>query len=221
MLRVSIKKYWITLFSETFLWMRNGKGLIYNTREFECYQFQTTARIARICSELLEDNNLYTTEITDEDMEDNEFKRWVQSVTEIRAGFITNGAMKKPVSLYPFLKIQDDKILYRAERKQTESSSSLMQNLHELSFYINGSESGNDAYFKQSLFPLKSCKDMDVNKILSFIRNSSNIFLSTINWVGNIFSYPQMNELFAGLESLNYQNKWMMPRIMRRKCKWL
>ena len=204
-----MEKYWINLYPEVFLWLKNGDGLIYNAKEGVGFQFKSTGRIDKICRDLLTDTNLYTTELDNEDLLDVEVQNLMRSVTKIKAGCMIDGTMKRPVSLFPAIKIQDD-ISFLISKHKIGEGGSIIKNIHELTFYLNGSEWGSDIYFLQTIFPLKTSSQPEPQKILSFINNSRNFYLSNINWVGDFFSYPQMNELFTGLQSFNNQNTWMM-----------
>jgi len=78
---------------------------------------------------------------------------------------------------------------------------SIIQHIHELTFYVNGSKYGKDQYYKQTIFPSITASTLDMGKIIRFIRNSKNPFLSKINLVGNIFSYPDFDKLLRALEA--------------------
>lgn len=75
----------------------------------------------------------------------------------------------------------------------------IMQNLHELTFYLNHSNYGHEFLFKQTVFPQKDCRQLDKESIVSFIRNGKNPFLSNINLVGNIFTYYQYEQLISDM----------------------
>jgi pseudo-rSAM protein len=89
---------------------------------------------------------------------------------------------------------------------QQGSGGKIMLNLHELTFYINKTETGNNDYFKQTNFPLKDCLELDIQNIVSVVQNSQNLFLSNINLVGNIFTYTHFNSLidFISYSEFNF-----------------
>ena len=201
-----MEKYWFTLHANTFLWLKDNLGLAYNTTNKQQFLFSLTDRIEKICHQLLITENLYTVELTDEDLNDKEIKQWVQSLVSIQAGHLTYNVAfeKRPVSLKPILKVQDKKEYYELQHSKGQGGE-VLQNLHELTFYINGSEHGNTEYFKQHIYPLKNCQVLDSSKIQSFISNSRNSFLSNINIVGNLFLYPDFERLINHISNFSIQ----------------
>lgn len=85
---------------------------------------------------------------------------------------------------------------------QQGTGGDIIQNLHELTFYFNTTETGNDSYHKQFLFPKKTGAEINPDNIISFIRNGRNPFLANINLVGNIFIYHEYSKLMNELVSL-------------------
>ena len=199
-------KHWITLCTDTFLWLKGNIGFVYNTDNKKSFRFALSERIEEICCELLKTENLYTAEITNTDLNDSKIKEWIDSLISTRAGYLSHNIEfdKRPVSLKPILKVQDKKEYYELKHSQGQGGEAL-QNLHELTFYINGSEYGSDEYFKQHVFPLKDCQVLNSSKIHSFISNSRNIFLCNINLVGNIFSYPDFEKFIDELSVFSIQ----------------
>jgi len=187
---------WFTLSADTFLWLKGHYGLAYNTDNKKKVLFSLSENIEKICQQLLITENLYSAELTQNEMRDREVTQWMDSLIKIKAGFLSENVTyeKRPVSLNPILKVQDKKEYY--EKKHNDGfGGEILENLHDLIFYINGSDHGNNTNYKQTLFPLKGCQTLDSSKIISFIRNSRNPFLNTINLVGNVFSYPGIEEL--------------------------
>jgi pseudo-rSAM protein len=130
----------------------------------------------------------------------------MHSLIDMQAGYQTNNVVfeKRPVSLKPILKVQDKKGFYEIKHAKGIKGE-ILQNLHELIFYINGSRYGSNEYFKQHIFPFSDCPDLDSSKIQSFIRNSRNIFLSNINLVGNPFLYPDFEKCLNHIADFSIQ----------------
>jgi pseudo-rSAM protein len=202
-----MKKHWFTLHRDTFLWVKDNTGLVYNAENKTRFLFPLSDKIGKICHQLLKTNNLYTVELTDEAINDDEINQWINSLISIQAGYLSlNVAFdKRPVSLKPILKVQDNKKYYEEQHK-LGLKGKIFQNLHELTFYINGSEHGNNEYFKQSIFPIKSSRVLNSSKIRSFIKNSRNLFLSNINLVGNPFSYSGFERLINDISDFSVQS---------------
>lgn len=195
-----MKMKWITLFPDSFLWVSPNNGFIYNSKKFKGFSFKPNNRIQEICHELLLTENLYSARLFDYDMKNIEVEKWIYSIVNHHAGYVAE-CEKRPISFKPMLKIQSNIEYYMWEYHQGDGSS-LIQNIHDLTFYINGSKTGDNTCYLQTLYPLKSDLVLDAKEILSFILNSRNPFLLNINLVGNIFAYPKCNELIDGLDSL-------------------
>lgn len=200
-------KHWFTLHGDTFLWLKDNIGLAYNADNKNRFQFPLSDKIEKICYQLLVTENLYTAELTDEELDDDEINRWIHSLINIQAGYLSLNVEfdKRPVSLKPILKVQDNRAYYEDQRK-LGFRGKILQNLHELTFYINGSVQGNNEYFKQTIYPVKSNQVLDRSKILSFIKNSRNLFLSNINLVGDLFSYIGFKGLINDISDLSIQS---------------
>ncbi len=201
-----MKKNWITLYSDTFLWIKGKVGFVYSAKNHKRLHFYLTNRIEKICEQLLNIENLYTSELTTEDIKDNEVSKWLQSLINIHVGYLKCNIefTERPVSLKPILKIQNKKEYYELMHSNGEKGE-ILQNLHELTFYINGSEYGNNEFYKQHIYPLNDYNFLDRSKILSFINNSKNLFLSNINLVGNLFSYFDFERLIQNIYDFSIQ----------------
>lgn len=201
-----MKNNWFTLYGDVFLWLNENTGLVYNAENKSRFIFHLSDKIEKICYQLLEIENLYTVMLTDEEISDDEINQWINSLITIQAGYLSIDTEldKRPVSLKPILKIQDDKKYYEEQHK-LGFRGKILQNLHELTFYINGSEYGNNEYFKQTIYPIKSQLVLDDLKIRSFIKNSRNLFLSNINLVGNPVSYFGFERLINDITDFHLQ----------------
>ena len=197
---------WFTLNSDTFLWLKDSVGLVYNAENKRQFIFYVSDKIKKICLQLLEVDNLYTVGFSDELINDNEINQWINSLIAIQAGYLSLGieSDKRPVSLKPILKVQDDKKYYEEQHK-LGFKGKILQNLHELTIYMNGSEYGSDEYFKQTIYPIRSKLVLDDLKVRSFIKNSRNFFLSNINLVGNPVSYLGFERLISDIIEFNIQ----------------
>ncbi|SEG23080.1 hypothetical protein [Parabacteroides chinchillae] len=152
-----MNKHWFTLYGDTFLWLKDNTGLVYNAGNKKRFLFPVSDKIKEICHQLLETENLYTVGLTDEAINDDEINQWIHSLIDMQAGYLSLNVEfnKRPVSLKPILKVQDNRKYYE-EQQKLGFKGKILQNLHELTFYMNGSEQGNDEYFKQAIYPVRS-----------------------------------------------------------------
>lgn len=201
-----MKKHWFTLREDTFLWLKGNMGLVYNAENKNRVYFNLSDKLEKICYQLLETENLYTVELTDEDINDEIIDQWIHSLINMQAGYLSLNVEfdKRPVSLMPVLKVQDNREYYEGQQ-ELGFKGKIFQNLHELTFYINGSEEGDAEYFKQTIFPVRSDLALERVRIRSFIKNSRSFFLSNVNLVGDLFSYSDIGELINDISELSIQ----------------
>ncbi|WP_337942957.1 TIGR04150 pseudo-rSAM protein [Parabacteroides sp.] len=201
-----MKTHWFTLHEDTFLWLKGNKVLVYNAENKNRALFNLSDKLEKICHRLLEIENLYTVELTDEDVNDEEISQWIHSLIDMRAGYLSLNVEfdKRPVSLMPVLKVQDNREYYEGQQ-ELGFKGKILQNLHELTFYINGSEEGDAEYFKQTIFPVRSDLALERTRIRLFIKNSRSSFLSNVNLVGDLFLYPDIGELINDISELSVQ----------------
>ncbi len=195
-----MKKYKLILDSDTFLWINNNEGLIYQSENFRAFVFSLSSKLDEICWHLLAIEHLYTVELTEDELNDGDVHYFADQLVDMGAGqlLLNNSTDKGTVSLMPVLKIQDQ-INDFVWKHEQGIGGSIIQHIHELTFYINGSKYGNDHYYLQTIFPRNDALTLISEKILRFIRNSRNLFLSNINLVGDIFSYPGYEELLNNI----------------------
>lgn len=198
--------HWFTLHEDTFLWLKGNKGLVYNAENKNRLLFSLSDKIREICLQLLNIENLYSVSLTTEEVKDEDINQWIHSLMDMQAGYLTLNVEfdKRPVSLMPVLKVQDDRKYYEGQQ-MLGFRGKILQNLHELTFYINGNKQGHFEYFKQTIFPVKSDSVLERVKIRSFINNSRNFFLSNLNLVGDFFSYYDLEELVNDISELSVQ----------------
>jgi len=198
-----MKKYWFTLYPDTFLWSKGEKGFVYNALNNLSYLFSISGRVEELCKELQALENLYSTCISEEDMMDISVQQFIKTVVGLNGGCLS-GDPQKPVSLKPVLKVQEGQHFIRKHHYGWyEIGNEIKHYLHQLTFYTNSSSYGNDTWYRQAFFPLKGCGQLNMEKLLTFSRYSRNPNLHHVNLVGNIFTYPEYQRLLEGLKELN------------------
>lgn len=140
-----MKKYWLTLHPDTFVWLKGEKGIVYNASNYKKVVFSVKGLINELIAELLHIDNLYSVSIDDTCLSDIDVRQWVDSLLHTQSATLVedDGINKRPVSLKPELKIQDS-IDYYKMRHGMGINTTIMNNLHKLVFHINGSRYGND-----------------------------------------------------------------------------
>jgi len=195
-----MKKFRLILSEDTFLWVKNNEGLAYQSKNYRSFVFSMTDKLHGICSHLLVLEHLYTVELTCEDLNNRDVRFFVDKMIEIDAGRLITETKKEDVSLMPVLKIHEQ-VDYFKEKHERGIGGRIIKHIHELTFYLTGSKYGNDLYYQQTIFPTKDKLMQKKDRVLRFIRNSKNLFLANINLVGDIFSYPDFEELLNHIET--------------------
>lgn len=199
-----MKKYWLTLHPDTFVWLKGEKGIVYNASNYKKVVFSVKGIINELIAELLHIDNLYSVSIDDTCLSDIDVRQWVDSLLHTQSATLVedDGINKRPVSLKPELKIQDS-IDYYKMRHGMGINTTIMNNLHKLVFHINGSRYGNDYFQKQVMFPGTLTTEIKVDDIQKFVMSFGNTyFLNEISLVGCIWEHSECDSLVALLDSL-------------------
>lgn len=98
-----MKKYWFTLYPDTFLWIKENVGFIYNANNYSKIRFLNEGQVAEITKLLLDITNLYCVEVTECLLEDEDVNAWIHKIIRFGCGsLIENMAMaQRPLSLPP------------------------------------------------------------------------------------------------------------------------
>lgn len=157
-----------------------------------------------VANTLLDVNSLYRVLLTEDILQDREVNRWINEAVDKKCGYLIfeTDIKNLPVSLKPILKVQDDVDYYKWQHKQGIDGN-VIQNLHRLFFYTNGSEFGNELYGKQAIYPTTDELTLDMEKIRWFAMNAkSSSFLSDISLIGNPLRIPKLLETVNELQNI-------------------
>lgn len=200
-----MKKYKLILDKDTFLWLKTNEGIIYQSKNFQSFIFSLSDKLLKICSHLLEIDNLYAIKVTENDLDNEDVRTFFDKIVSIGAGRLIQdtGAEKGAVSLLPVLTIEEG-VNYHVNSHKRVIDSGIGHYVHEITFYINGSKHGNDKYYRQVIFPMESELILESEKIVRFIKNNRNPYLFNINIVGNIFAYPEYCDLLDNIMTFKF-----------------
>lgn len=189
-------RIWLTLYPDTFLWMKCNTGIIYNSDNGKSFTFNCLNEIKTLCDTLVESVKLYSVELSKSQLCDSLIKEWISEIEGIEAGcLIEEGEQnKKLISYFPLLRVQED-IDQIKWNHSCNAGGKIIENLHELVFYVNGSVGGSNRYFYQTLYPIKSLKMLDFEYIESFVKKSYNTRLNQVTFVGDIVKYKNIEKL--------------------------
>ena len=71
-----IKKYKLILGQHTFLWIKNNEELIYNSENYQKFFFTLSSKLSKLCLYLLDIDNLYTVELTEDELMSEDVRRF-------------------------------------------------------------------------------------------------------------------------------------------------
>lgn len=202
-----MKEYWLTLFPDTFLWIQEEQGCIYNTLNFHQIRFTMTEDLRKMLVPLLELDNLYQVTVNEEEVRTPEIKSLIDSIVETESGslVLNDGSQECPVSIFPELRIRDDMEDYKWEHGR-HIDGKVIHNLHRLVFYINGSDFGSEIYARQTVYPVASAQKLDIEDICAFVANGNkSLFLREVALVGNLWEYPDYSQLLNRLAEMGFQ----------------
>lgn len=199
-----MKKYWLTLSQDTFLWLKEKEGCVYNTITHRAFSFEKTDVLIPIVDTLLQIQNLYRVSISETQMADVDVKNWVKKLLALKCAklILDDGMIPPPVSLKPELKIQDTISYYRHTHDQ-HVDGRLMDNLHKLVIHLNDKNYLDWNYSQQSLFERKDTVLRDYRLLSQFLISMGKpYYLSEVVLVGCLWEYTdykQLLDFFYGL----------------------
>ena len=172
-------KYKLILYPDTFLWVKNNKGLLYNAKFFTILDFTLNPNIRHICEHLLNYDNLYCI-LIDNTTIDNPCKEFVQQIVKNKLGEIFN-ENASVISLPPLLNIQFDidKLLKDDNRDIGEN---ILSYLHTINIY-SGGQCSDKQYFKQIIYPVNSLHQNRLlpEQIHTFLKTNMTPYIRKIN----------------------------------------
>lgn len=199
-----MKKYWLVLSPDTFMWLKGEEGLLYHAVSHAQVSFKNVGAVQLLAESINDIDNLYRVELTEETLQQPEVNEWIRQVVDKECGKLVenDGVNIRPVSLKPVLKLQDG-VQYYEWLHQQGIDGNVIHNLHNMVFYLNGSASGDEWLHKQLIYPSTTETVADWTQIVQFARNArQSPCLSEISLVGNLFAIPQLAEKVETLQTI-------------------
>lgn len=199
-----MNKYWFTIYPHCFLWVKGEEGLVYNTQTYAKIRFHNIGVLKKKTELLTAMENLYCIHLTEDELKDKFLNEWIQSMIAQDSGLLVedNGINKRPLSLPPILKVQDEADYYQWEHKQGIDGN-VIDFLHRIIFHINGSKYGNELLAKQILFPVHTTRSLSSDDLIRFAMNSRNSsFLAEISLVGDLPAYKDLEQVIETLHKI-------------------
>lgn len=191
-----MKESWLTLYPNTFIWSKNGVGLIYNSTNYRFFTFKASEVLNQLYDELVEIDNLYCASINDEFIDLVEVQEFINNVIAIEAGILTEkrSDASKPVSYLPVLNIQKNVDVFRIQDKANTQTQDIFNNLTTLTFHINGDKNIDSLFHTQFTAPFYSTDILPISSIKCLLKPGKG-YIAQWNVVGDFANYPDMDSL--------------------------
>jgi pseudo-rSAM protein len=205
-----MKKFWLYINPYIFIWVKDKKGIFYNSKNFKNFQFVFSGPIEIMVNQLLDIDNMYCIVLTEIEMQDYKVSRFVNKVILTKSGFLMeiSDNKRKPVSFIPHLKFMNK--LDKVENK-SENIRDLDLYLRRSTFYINGKCKLNckecDSIFKQIEFCTKSNYELSLYDLKKTLDRIQIFHLNQVDILGgNISEHSEYSELGKLLNSYSFKS---------------
>lgn len=199
-----MKKYWLVVNPDVFIWKKGTSVFVYNSDDFGILEFETFEKFDQLYELLINPENLYVVELTEEDVNDNDLRNVINSLIETKCIELISQTenLEPPVSFCPFPGVQRSREKFR-KRPEMVAFENYMIYLHELTIYVNGTGLCDNRYAKQFPYFLDKGEDLDYTSLSIFLKYINNSSISNIRICGyNIFQYPHLNKLLDALDRI-------------------
>lgn len=180
-----MKKYWLYLKENTFIWSKNRNILIYNSDNYKSFKYLSNNELLSVVDSLCDIKNLYCVSINQIDLDNSYLEEFIKGIEDIDAGGILeiNNNALKPITFFPILNLQP-KIAY--EKGDINSLGQYLYTyLHEVTVYLNGYSAVDCDYCKQIIYPPHTDKSLNIDLLEQFLLECSKTYFQRINIAGN------------------------------------
>ncbi|RHJ75310.1 TIGR04150 pseudo-rSAM protein [Parabacteroides sp. AM08-6] len=200
-----MRKYWLMIEPDTFIWKKKNRMLAYNTVNGGMLPLNCSDSWDDKYTTLMNPDNLYCVELTDIDFQDTLFAESINSLTEngFAKLFVQKEGEDRPVSLYPLLSVQRSraKFLKKPEILEYEN---FLRYIQEVVIYLNGNEKDANGLFKQQPYFLAGQGTLDYSLLGSFLERVKVSTVGSIKICGkDIFAYEAFRPLLGELDKIH------------------
>lgn len=191
----------LTLYPDTFLWVKGNKGLLYNAKTFASAEFNVCLPVKLLCDRLTDLDNLYTIDIDDAltDQNENDFIGMIQA-----KGFgVVSGAGNPVISLPPVLNLQHD-INRIVQDPYREIGENALKYFSALTIFAGGECPAKD-YYRQIIYPVCSDERLSASAIAAYLKKVASPYLQNINLVISDAKDPELLRMGALLSPYKEQ----------------
>lgn len=176
----------ITLYPNTFLWIKGKNGILYDAKHFKSSEFTIDEDIRSICDGLQNLDNLYSVLFDDSSISE-EAASFIKLIEDKCFGAVTE-INDNHMSLPPLLNVQ------HKEAKLSYVSA--------ITLYLGG-ECDDNGYYRQALYPYHSKNKLDVNTVSKFVHGIGPEYIKCINIVvSNVLDMGYALEVVKSLQDV-------------------
>lgn len=187
----------LTLYPDTFLWIKNETGLIYNAKHFTLFEFKVTPTIATLCGKLSEPSNLYTIEL-DLSVLSSDEQKFINDIISSKCGKLSSSDTLI-ISLPPLLNIQKD-VNKLVRDKYRGMGEDLLKYFTSLTIQTGG-EYKNNEYYRQTNYPAYTKDIVSLNTLSKILEKYSTPYLACTNIIiPNLKQYSCIDSLLDVLK---------------------
>lgn len=204
-----MKKYWLCVNQDTFIWKKRESLLFFDTVTGEKVKLECSTLWNEKYEDLMKPESLYTTVVDDLDLIDPSFAQGIEILQKrtIIKLIEQDGINLKPVSFLPILGLQRSREKFIKERRMLEFENSYAY-LQGIILYLNGNIAySNDIYEQQPYF-LNGIEEFDFYLLDKFFKEIRLSATSEIKICGtNIFQYQNLNLLLDLLDQMHMKKE--------------
>ena len=193
----NIDVIWFYLEPYVFISEDKEAYFFYNTLSKKGMTICKDGMVNKVVKHLQTPVNMYSIRIGVDEMENEPLYHLIKSLQEAKFGDIIEGDLPKPIIMPPMLNHQ--KSVERINKFDLPIEEKILSYLHEVTIYINGeciyNCTGCRNMFKQAPFCTKSQNTLDWVTLKEFLHAISCINTSVNITGGNLFLYPELNNL--------------------------
>lgn len=214
-----MKEFWLTINPNTFIWLKNGKGIVYNSDNYKSFVFHNSDPINDIYSKLMDIDNLYTVVLDAALLDDKDILNFVENIVTIQAGFLTEKTptTTKPISLLPKLKIRETINVFKSRKDSDSQTINILKNLNEITIHINGVDNISPLLHKQFVAPSDSADILSIHDVKKFIKKCCAEYITSLNLVGDFSKYRDMELLMEWMNN----NEFRHYNLVTNLSSWL
>lgn len=200
-----MNQYWLTFNPDVFIWKKHNLVLIYNAINYTVHEFESCKKFDDLYKTLVQPENLYTSTISDKDLQDKDFSTIVKQLLNANCLSLTpvSENAEIPVSFFPMPGIQRSRDKFRTNQGTFDYEKYSFY-LQEITVYINGKGIQSNLYAKQFPYFLEDGKELNYQDLELLLKTIAHSSISNIRICGsNIFKYSNLYRLLNNLDRIH------------------